>query len=57
MKFCVHDPNTSKIAQYFFQIFFTIKKLQKKYKNLLSIVWSKSEWSKKNSKQITEFFI
>ena len=39
MNFFVYDPNSSKNNWEFFQVFFIIKNWQKKYKNLVSVVW------------------
>ena len=39
MKIFVYDPNTSKNIWEFFESFFIIKNWQKKYKNLVSVVW------------------
>ena len=39
MTFFVYDPNTSKNIWKFVQVFFIIKNCQKKYNNLVSVVW------------------
>ena len=55
MKIVVYDPNTSKNEWKFYQVFFIMKNWQKKYKNIVQIVCSKQDWSKRIIKKFKNF--